>query len=449
MVDEQGPAPEPTLDFPDSRETVQRKCSACSSSGSGLCPECEEEPQRHAISVTPLVQRKTVDSGSGMNVPPIVNDVLSSSGHPLDRTTRAFFEPRFGHDFSPMRIHADARAAESAQAVEARAYTVGRHVVFGAGQYALATRAGMRLLAHELAHVVQQDRGQVGYSGVMQRSPLVCSEKFPQEDKIYGGEANKETVGKRRLLMDPKDPKTVDPTTMNNFHSPTQGLRDYPELQRILNEHNVNFDLKKPSEAKDCSPGPGVRYAYYPIGNELGLEAVEFCQKGEHLYFKFVCVASPAVGEVGQQPVIKESGTGVEAFDPSGKSVGDGYINEEGYITMKIRTEDTSLSGGDVFNAIYDALQAKGVSIKGVVGVWTNAPKYEKNLNDFNIAIQNMSPKEAALKGTFTGVMCGRRGLIPKAIYVEPWDPPGAKIENIETVIKGRGPFDSVTVYFE
>ena len=68
VMREQGPAPESTLDFPDSPETVQRKCAACSSGGSGLCPECEEEVQRHALPVTPLVQRKMVDSVSGMNI---------------------------------------------------------------------------------------------------------------------------------------------------------------------------------------------------------------------------------------------------------------------------------------------------------------------------------------------------------------------------------------------
>jgi peptidoglycan hydrolase-like protein with peptidoglycan-binding domain len=65
-------------------------------------------------------------------------------------------EPRFGHDFSAVQVHADARAARSAAAVNALAYTVGRDVVFGAGQYAPGSGAGQRLLAHELAHVVQQ-----------------------------------------------------------------------------------------------------------------------------------------------------------------------------------------------------------------------------------------------------------------------------------------------------
>src|SRR5205085_3153068 len=74
-------------------------------------------------------------------------------------TTRTFMEPRFGHDFSRVRVHADGRAAESARSVNALAYTVGEDLVFGAGQYAPGTSAGKRLLAHELSHVVQQEQG--------------------------------------------------------------------------------------------------------------------------------------------------------------------------------------------------------------------------------------------------------------------------------------------------
>lgn len=89
--------------------------------------------------------------------PSIVHDVLNSSGQPLDEGTRAFMEPRFGHDFSQVRIHTDERAVESAEAVNALAYTVGRNVVFGEGQYAPGTYEGQMVLAHELTHVVQQD----------------------------------------------------------------------------------------------------------------------------------------------------------------------------------------------------------------------------------------------------------------------------------------------------
>jgi hypothetical protein len=87
---------------------------------------------------------------------PIVHDVLRTGGTAMDAPTRAFFEPRFGHDFSRIRLHTDARAAASARAVDALAYTVGPHVVFGAGSYAPHTSAGRQLLAHELVHAIQQ-----------------------------------------------------------------------------------------------------------------------------------------------------------------------------------------------------------------------------------------------------------------------------------------------------
>ena len=87
--------------------------------------------------------------------PPAVPDVLTSPGFPLDSVTRTFMEPRFGYDLSGVRIHADAEAAESASRVNALAFTVGRHIVFGRDRYAPASSVGRRLLAHEIAHVLQ------------------------------------------------------------------------------------------------------------------------------------------------------------------------------------------------------------------------------------------------------------------------------------------------------
>ena len=91
----------------------------------------------------------------GMPVPPIVEDVLSQPGRPLDRASRDFFEPRLGLDLGHVRLHDDSRAAESARAVSARAYTVGNHIAMG-GPADATSRSGQRLLAHELVHVVQQ-----------------------------------------------------------------------------------------------------------------------------------------------------------------------------------------------------------------------------------------------------------------------------------------------------
>ena len=103
------------------------------------------------------LQRRSDGGAGGVGeAPPIVHNVLSSPGRPLDAGTRGFMEPRFGTDLSHVRVHSDARAAESAQAVNATAYTVGNNVVFGRGAYAPGSDSGRRLLAHELAHVGQQ-----------------------------------------------------------------------------------------------------------------------------------------------------------------------------------------------------------------------------------------------------------------------------------------------------
>lgn len=86
----------------------------------------------------------------------IVSGVLRSAGMPLDETSRTFFEQRFGHDFGRVRVHTDARAAQSADGLLADAYTAGEHIVFGPGRYAPASPKGRDLLAHELSHVAQQ-----------------------------------------------------------------------------------------------------------------------------------------------------------------------------------------------------------------------------------------------------------------------------------------------------
>ncbi len=102
------------------------------------------------------VQRKTRVDAAVPSAPPIVGEVLRSPGHPLDGDTRAFMEPRFGHDFSRVRVHSDPAAGQSARDVNANAYTVGHHVVFDSGRFAPGTHDGRRLIAHELTHVVQQ-----------------------------------------------------------------------------------------------------------------------------------------------------------------------------------------------------------------------------------------------------------------------------------------------------
>jgi hypothetical protein len=177
---------------------LQRKC-ACGSSASELTGECDEcrserllgmqrrpvvggctdpleaEADRAADRVIAMpgsalelsqIERPVLSRfvaagsvGASESVPADVHHTLQSAGDTLPPELRGFFEPRFGHDFGNVRIHRDAAAARSADAVQALAYTVGPHVVFAEGAYAPSTARGRTLLAHELAHVVQQSHG--------------------------------------------------------------------------------------------------------------------------------------------------------------------------------------------------------------------------------------------------------------------------------------------------
>lgn len=110
---------------------------------------------------------------AGIAVPPEVEariQGLRGGGRPLSEPERAFFEPRFGFDFSKVRIHDDSESAAAARAVNARAFTVGQDIVLGRGRFSMESEPGLRLLAHELVHDVQQHRGLVGHHAQRQQA---------------------------------------------------------------------------------------------------------------------------------------------------------------------------------------------------------------------------------------------------------------------------------------
>ena len=109
----------------------------------------EEEKELQAKSKTGEITAGTPNLESRINN-------LKGGGQPLDSSTRTFFEPRFGHDFSHVRVHTESSAADTAKSINARAFTLGNHVVMGSGEYHPNSRSGQRLLGHELTHVIQQ-----------------------------------------------------------------------------------------------------------------------------------------------------------------------------------------------------------------------------------------------------------------------------------------------------
>ena len=132
----------------------------------------EFSPTRTALAARSREQSLVSNSLNNQTLSsPLMGEVLRSPGQPLDAATRSFMEPRFGHDFSRVRVHTDAAAAQSAREVGARAYTVGSHIVFGQGRWRSAPAPDRRLLAHELAHVVQQ-RGAVNHASSQSGLPF-------------------------------------------------------------------------------------------------------------------------------------------------------------------------------------------------------------------------------------------------------------------------------------
>src|SRR5438552_4416904 len=126
----------PVSSFTSTGRLLQRQC-ACGGTPapSGERKSCREKKLQRRLGNLPSPTAILHPLSLVSEVPPIVHDVVSSPGRPLNPQTRAFMEPRFGHDFTRIRIHDDEKASESARAVDARAFTLGNHVVFATGQY--------------------------------------------------------------------------------------------------------------------------------------------------------------------------------------------------------------------------------------------------------------------------------------------------------------------------
>ena len=135
--------------------------------GGNNCLQCEKrtaqrQPVENEEDEEPL-QAKSKPGKTPAVTPSLESRInnLKGGGQPLDPATRAFFEPRFGHDFSHVRVHADSAAADTAKSINARAFTLGNHVAMGSGEYQPNLQSGQRLLGHELTHVVQQSKSKL------------------------------------------------------------------------------------------------------------------------------------------------------------------------------------------------------------------------------------------------------------------------------------------------
>jgi hypothetical protein len=173
------------------------------------CPKCRVvQPSREPE----VFQTKRVQTGEKgqTQAPSIVHEALTGSAQLLDSSVRGFMEPRFGHDFSQVRIHTDAKAVKSSCALNALAYTVGRHIVFNAGQYQPHTMVGRHLLAHELGHTIQQK----AIGPIVQRAMKF---EFQTRNVVW------KTGGKKREKLPRKFGPTKKPKHSRFLHKGSKG----------------------------------------------------------------------------------------------------------------------------------------------------------------------------------------------------------------------------------
>ena len=213
----------------------------------------------------------TADGEYVRQPPPVVDEVLATPGQPLDGGARAVMEPRFGHDFSRVRVHADAAAARSARAVDAHAFTVGDHIVFGEGRLALARPDGLRLLAHELAHVVQQP-------GLLARQPD-RKRTDAEFDDLARSLTRKLLTGKRADVL--RDLQAMQPQELTSLESATwkvlqpddgEPLRRVIDFVRVPSPSNQSVVTVAPKSGVEATKA-GARVAAGSVSVQTGLTA--------------------------------------------------------------------------------------------------------------------------------------------------------------------------------
>jgi hypothetical protein len=236
-------------DATSSGPLLQRKCGC-----DGECNDCSRK--------APLRRAAVGDADSSGYAPPIVHDVLRSSGRPLDGSTRAAMNSRFGHDFSRVRVHDDARAAASADAVAARAYTVGSHIVFG-------ERPTPALLAHELAHTIQQPSdigsGPIPVGG--------ADDPLEREADRLSDNAAPRSHTTRRVQRRPKPPEKKKDEKKKPAAIQQAGQPVTPD-EKVVMEATVAMAGMKDDPSELATPD-GTRFILHDTSADMGTKAIQ------------------------------------------------------------------------------------------------------------------------------------------------------------------------------
>jgi len=242
---------------------LRRKCDCGGAGGAG--GECEDCQKEKTMLRRASLSRRGGETEGGGEALPIVHEVLRSAGQPLDPNTREFFELHFGHDFDQVRVHTDAKAARSARAVNALAYTVAQDVVFDTGRYFPASGAGRRLLAHELAHVVQQTAADatLGAPGFLPMGAPHDPLEYEAETLVGAASSRPDAIRRfpARRQADPAE-------------SPTLREKDDPDSKR------EEVESEDPSKAAPGEPAQGpVAQTATPPCDPKGLSRADYLKE--------------------------------------------------------------------------------------------------------------------------------------------------------------------------
>lgn len=224
-----------------------------------MCTECEEQVQRQPLrdEEEESIQAKG-ESDQTPEIPPVLQENLSAirgSGLPLSEPTREFFEPRFGADFTGVRVHTDVTAAQTARAIRARAFTSGHDIVFANGEYDPGTPKGNHLLAHELTHTIQQE----GKGAISSGEPAQVQRAVDFEDLFSDFP-----------LSEPEPPTTNEETIQD---SPDVSFRIFPAEGEVPVGEEEAAVQRTPSDGTGRSGSPEHEAATetaYPTGMSGG-----------------------------------------------------------------------------------------------------------------------------------------------------------------------------------
>lgn len=334
--------------FKPSLTTVQRKCQHCGE---------EEKLHRKESSGAEVQGSNELDSYVGS---------LGSSGQALPESSRQFYEPRFGQDFSKVRIHTDSVAAKSAQSINALAYTTGNNIVFNSGQYSPESESGKKLMAHELTHVVQQKGSNDLLNKADNPSLSKSSTSLLMRSVPDGVDAAADTAWILEIRRQSAFRMSLSYTKYRAAISTIQEEMDKKQAQPTLLEQLISLAIG--------SLAPGIAGAFLPRIRD-GLKGVASTVIGAVLKGK---------DEAAINAYIKAEALADKYIDLDGKTAKDGYLA----LLDNARKHATTLAPGT----------GKSLPAKQLLIQFSEA--YSQELDQINAKI-GQSEERAALMGVY------------------------------------------------